>query len=80
MNIKEDIFWTNIRKNFDWTMTDSDTDNYKINVFDDGNEKYKGYENEWRIYGYWKDKVALFNIYNQDIRIGSISKWKIYTV
>ena len=80
MNIKEDKFWTDIRQKFEWTMTDSETDKYKINVFDDGNEQYKEYKNEWQIYGYWQEKVALSNIHNQDIKIGSISKWKIHSL
>jgi len=34
---------------------------YKILVFDDGNEKYIDYNNKWYIYGDWKGKVALVN-------------------
>jgi len=56
---------------------------YIINVFDDGNDKYKIYENRWlkandSIIG--KGKVSLINEKNTSIRINSISKWKITTI
>jgi hypothetical protein len=78
--VKEGDNWENIRKIFGWDMTYSEKNNYHINQFDDGNEKYEQYENEWMIYGRWKGKVALINIYNRDIRIGSISKWKLNVI
>ena len=53
---------------------------YKINIFDDGNEKYKQYQNIWEIYSVWKGKVSLINKKNNDIKITSISSWKIYKI
>lgn len=53
---------------------------YKINIFDDGNEKYKQYQNIWEIYSVWKGKVSLINKKNNDIKITSISAWKIYKI
>ena len=53
------------------------TKSFQIRIFDDGNEKYKQYDNNWVIFGRWKDKVALFNEFDQNITIMSISKWKV---
>ena len=46
-------------------------------MFDDGNEKYENYDNRWKRYGYWKEKWALINVQNKEIRVGSISSWKV---
>jgi hypothetical protein len=50
---------------------------YCINTFDDGNEKYRGYVNVWHPYGEWRGKVALVNKFDTSIRIESISYWKL---
>ena len=49
----ESELWTSIRKDNNWIMVDPDiSDNtYKINTFDDGNGRFKHYENNWKIYG-----------------------------
>jgi hypothetical protein len=49
---------------------------YKINVFDDGNEKYKEYSNEWYILYNENGKYMLKNI-RYGIVINSISCWKV---
>lgn len=74
----ESELWTSIRKDNNWIMVDPDiSDNtYKINTFDDGNGRFKHYENNWKIYGTWKGKCALVNVNNSEIRITSISQWK----
>ena len=50
----------------------------KITVFDDGNQKYKHFENEWIItdtmFNYSKYKLQ--NIKNKNVIINSISAWK----
>ena len=51
----------------------------KINVFDDGNQKYENEPNEWLQIGNWKDhpeKIVLVNN-NTNIFINSISSWKV---
>ena len=53
---------------------------YKINIFDDGNEKYKRYYNIWEIYSIWKGKVSLINNINNEIKITSISVWKLQII
>ena len=50
---------------------------YEITAFDDGNDKYQKYVNQWYIYGSWRGKVALVNAVDQNIRLTSISKWKL---
>jgi hypothetical protein len=49
---------------------------YKINTFDDGNEKYKDYLNEWYVLYTENGKYMLKNIKNGLI-INSISSWKV---
>jgi hypothetical protein len=61
-------------------MSNNSNSLYKINIFDDGNEKYKQYQNIWEIYSVWKGKVSLINNKNNDIKITSISAWKIYKI
>jgi len=53
--------------------------NYIVNVFDDGHIDKKEYINSWKIYGeaFNGGKVALINTNNTDIKITSISSWKI---
>lgn len=62
----------------EWTLVVPDMINsFEIEVFDDGNEKYKLYENKWIIFGEWEDKFALFNKKDPNIIIQCISSWKI---
>ena len=61
--------WTFVFPNFN--------EMYEIHTFDDGNERLNIYENTWVKFGDWKDKVALFNYYAPDIKIKSISDWKM---
>ena len=62
----------------DWLRVTPDIDNpIQIRVFDDGNEKYKRYDNCWITFGKWKGKLALFNGFDENIIIDSISEWKI---
>ncbi len=49
---------------------------YYVNTFDDGNQKYECVPNVWLLYGTWRDKVALVNQANRNVRIESISSWK----
>ena len=73
--IIENTIWKNIHSN--WNMYSPKKNTIvRISVFDDGNQDYSNYENEWYIYGNWRDKIALVNKYNNNIRIGSISTWK----
>tara|TARA_B110000879_G_C11039790_1_gene458348 strand:- start:133 stop:363 length:231 start_codon:yes stop_codon:yes gene_type:complete len=61
----------------DWTRVVPDTKNIiHLHLFDDGNEKYKQYENEWVLFGKWKGKIALFNAFDENVTIYSISEWK----
>lgn len=50
---------------------------YEICVYDDGNEKYKHYENEWLVVDRWRGKYSLVNKVNDTIKINSISMWKV---
>ena len=59
----------------DWIDVE-DPNCYKITVFDDGNCRFKNYENKWFIVGQWVGKVRLKNI-NKQTEIRSISRWKI---
>ena len=62
----------------DWQRVTPDHNNpIQIQVFDDGKEKYKQYENSWVIFGKWTGKVALFNAFDENVIIDSISKWKV---
>ncbi len=58
-------------------FTPNSLDIYKLIIYDDGNEKYEQYENMWLISGQWNGKVELINRTNSEIKINSISKWKI---
>jgi hypothetical protein len=61
----------------DWQRVTPDlNDLIQIQVFDDGKEKYKQSENSWILFGRWKGKVALFNAFDDNVIIGSISEWK----
>jgi hypothetical protein len=53
---------------------------YKINIYDDGNKKYEQYVNEWLLFGHWRGKCALVNANKSDIKINSISLWKIIKI
>ncbi len=54
----------------------------KITVFDDGNDVYKQYENRWYITGskFHGSKVELTNTVEKDIKIKSISAWKVQII
>jgi hypothetical protein len=76
--MEEDDFWKGIRKNFGWNMyVPNKLKQYSITIFDDGNKKYEHLINSWYIYGEWKDKVAIVNSSDPEIKIGSISLWKL---
>lgn len=65
----------------DWVFFEPDTTKkYTIVVFDDGNEHYQYYTNEWFVIGRWRGKVALKNSVASDMKITSISEWKVMTV
>ena len=51
----------------------------KIIVFDDGNERYREYPNKWMITSskFYGSKVTLRNFIFQNIKIESISRWKV---
>jgi hypothetical protein len=71
----EEILRTNLQN---WAYVTPDfTNPVKIRRFDDGNKKYKQYDNSWVIFGRWEGKVAIFNEFNQKITIMSISEWKV---
>lgn len=71
----EEVLRTNLQ---DWSYITPDfTNPVKIRRFDDGNEKYKQYDNSWIIFGRWTGKVAIFNEFDQNITIMSISEWKV---
>ena len=71
----EEVLRTNLQ---DWSYITPDfTKPVKIRRFDDGNEKYKQYDNSWVIFGRWTGKVAIFNEFDQNITIMSISEWKV---
>ena len=72
-----DYEWTCV-SDFEWNLCEPDeTKLFKINTFDDGNEKYQGLLNEWLIIGDWRGKVRLVNREKQYIIIHSISRWKV---
>ena len=49
-----------------------------ITIFDDGNQKYKNYENDWNIISEnGRGKCKLKNNKNMNIVIDSISCWKL---
>jgi hypothetical protein len=54
----------------------------KITVFDDGNDVYKRYENIWNITGskFHGSKVELTNAVEKEIKINSISAWKVQII
>jgi hypothetical protein len=61
-----------------WSFFDPDTSKKVIiTTFDDGNEQYKYYTNTWHIIGRWRGKVALVNSENNDVKLSSISEWKV---
>ena len=61
----------------DWTrVIPDDTNPVIVHNFDDANEKYKQYDNCWIVFGKWKGKVALYNGYDENVIIQSISEWK----
>ena len=65
----------------DWVLFEPDTTKkYTIVLFDDGNERYQYYTNEWFVIGRWRGKVALQNSGAPDMKIASISEWKVMAV
>ena len=52
---------------------------FQIIEFDDGNQRFKNFDNKWIVIGsrFNGQKVALKNISNKSITIPSISSWKI---
>ena len=54
----------------------------KITVFDDGNDVYKKYVNRWIITGskFHGSKVELTNVAEKEIKINSISSWKVEVI
>ena len=61
----------------DWIRVSPDHNRIiQVRVFDDANEKYKQYENSWILFGKWKGKIALFNAFDENVIIHSISEWK----
>ena len=74
-NIKESKFWSNVHK--DWNMYIVNKNiYYKIQNFDNLNEKYKNCSNLWHSYGDNVNELALVNAYNPKIYIGLIPIWK----
>lgn len=70
--LREQLYddWTFVVPRFEQKM--------RIIQFDDGNEEIRNnYNNEWIIFGEWKEKVALFNYHEPSIVIRSISLWKL---
>ena len=61
----------------EWSYIPPGETSYKIILFDDGCQEYKQFTNNWRKFGKWRGKVALYNIEDQSIIIQSISDWKI---
>ena len=53
---------------------------YKIIIYDDGNQVYEQYVNKWVINGKWRGKCSLINIEKPEIKISSISRWKIIKI
>ncbi len=52
---------------------------YSIQVFDDGRSEYKDYPNVWRVTGkkFNGGKLVLQNVSKPEVKIGSISSWKL---
>ena len=65
-----------IKENY--TKKYDDISSYKLLVFDDGYDDYHKYENEWKIFAYWKggEKISLYNAIDSSILIQSISSSK----
>ena len=57
--------------NHDYGNTYFPNDRYKYQI------EYSQYSNKWNICGRWKGKVKLVNIEDSNIKINSISEWKI---
>tara|TARA_B100000035_G_scaffold143051_1_gene121748 strand:+ start:683 stop:1144 length:462 start_codon:yes stop_codon:yes gene_type:complete len=60
-----------------WKLYQPTSNNlYYIDVFDDGNEKYKNLTNLWYKIGHWQEKICLLNR-DEKVFIYSISSWKV---
>tara|TARA_Y100000813_G_scaffold132093_1_gene95387 strand:- start:481 stop:957 length:477 start_codon:yes stop_codon:yes gene_type:complete len=63
-----------------WNIYQPDLNNpFCVNVFDDGNEKYKNNTNIWYKVGDWKEKICLLNK-DERVFIYSISSWKVLSI
>ncbi len=51
----------------------------KIHTFDDGRQRFQCYTNKWRITDtmFNGGKLELTNVYQPEIKINSISSWKV---
>jgi len=62
----------------DWVYYAADkSEEYSVEEFDDGNACYSQYANVWYKCGEWRGKVSLVNKFDESIKIGSISLWKV---
>tara|TARA_B000000557_G_scaffold200780_1_gene165992 strand:+ start:257 stop:496 length:240 start_codon:yes stop_codon:yes gene_type:complete len=75
MNPQEDIHDNLLAKKWNYHVPNFNSV-YQINNFDN-NRKYIIYPNRWCIYGHWDGNVAVINEQNRDIKIESISFWKL---
>ena len=51
---EEDFFYLRLQLHNEWSFFNPNLEElYAINTFDDGNEKYKQFNNEWYIIGTW---------------------------
>ena len=77
MSINED-FWNQVYKKHNWIVyVVPKPDKIYVHNFEDGNDKYREYNNEWNIYAEGRGRVALVNTMEKDIKIPSISPHKI---
>ena len=64
----------------EWNLYQPDLNNpLCVNVFDDGNQKYKSNTNIWYKVGDWKEKICLLNK-DERVFIYSISSWKVSSI
>ena len=73
--VNESRFWSNVHK--DWNMYKiNDNIYYKIVNFDNLDEKFKNCKNLWNCYCHNVNEIALVNVFDPNIYIGSIKIWK----
>jgi len=64
----------------EWNLYQPDLNNpLCVNIFDDGNQKYKSNTNIWYKVGDWKEKICLLNK-DERVFIYSISSWKVSSI